>query len=261
MKFCSFCGKRLEDNECCSCVNENKSKRSFNKKRKIAIIAAAVALVIIIISAVRAIGANQGTAPSSPPHNNTSKINPFDFVEAPHFDGYDGSGEISISIRRDDLICAIIGNEPDDSDWKVYPEWLHNYYTYDEAINGIVIAYSKNNELRNGDSVVVYITVPESLTDKIGNASKTYSVSGLEAIDYIEIFDNIQIIYDGVSGNAAASIDVLSNSDIVSACDFEITPNHNLSNGDQITVSITNEDRLLALFNVSPQKLSKTFTV
>ena len=253
--------------------------KSIESNERKVVILGTVALLILVVAVVILVKTNQSSNAhdgdinhnnnqSSPGLNENAnnenigtKINPFNFVAVPQLDGYSGSCEISILIDRDRLIRAVIGDEPNDDNWDEYSEWLRNYYVCDEAIDNIVITYSKNYSLKNGDSVDVYITVPESLADKIGNASKTYTVSGLQVIDYIEIFNDLQIVYDGVSGQAFAKVERLASSELLSSCRFEITPNGNLSNGDQITVSITNKDWLTELFNVAPQTLSKTFTV
>lgn len=291
--YCRYCGKQKDENDVCSCQQEVKAKKIFVSLLAIIVALIAVTVVCIVILARNNTpsdapsidesqnninnntNTNNGTNDNNPNSSNSdgnadnennsesiiAKINPFDYIDHPDFDGYDGSGAISISINRDNLICAIIGSEPEDDNWEEYSEWLRNYYIYDEAIDDIKISYSKNNSLKNGDTVTVTMVMPELLVDKVENASKTYTVSGLRVIGYVEIFDDIRISYKGVSGQAFAEVERLSNSELLSSCRFEITPNGNLSNGDQITVSIANKDWLMELFNIVPKTLSKTFTV
>lgn len=290
MMYCKHCGKQIEEDEVCSCQQEAKVKKA-------PILLISIIGVLIIALVVCIILLSQGNEPSDTPpvddsqnngdnntnnndnndnenqddsditggsgdnENSTVKINPFDYVESPCFSGYNGGGEISISVDRYALISAIIGEEPDANDWEEYSEWLRNNITFDQAIDNIAITYSKNYDLQNEDSVVVYITIPDLLADKVENASKTYTVSGLPVVDFVEIFDEIEIKYENNSGEAYAYVERLSDSECLNSCNFEITPNNHLSNGDEITVSITNEDWLLDLFNVVPQTLSKTFTV
>lgn len=293
MMYCKHCGKQIEEDEVCSCRQEAKLKRTpILLISIIGVLIIALVVCIVLLSQGNessdnpSVNGSQNSTENNPNNDNggnenqddsnitdgsgdnenneentTIKTNPFDYVDSPCFSGYNGSGEISISLDRYALISAIIGEEPDANDWEEYSEWLRNYNTFDQAIDDITITYSKNYDLQNEDSVVVYISIPGLLADKVENASKAYTVSGLPVVDFVEIFDEIEIKYENNSGEAYAYVERLSDPDYVNSCNFEITPNDYLSNGDEITVSITNADWLLELFNVVPQTLSKNFTV
>ena len=293
MMYCKYCGKQIAEDEVCSCQQEAKVK-----KAPILLISVVGVLIIALIACILLL--SQGNEPSDNPSvgdsqnngdnstndnngNNNSdnesqddsnitggsgdnesaltKINPFDFIDQASYYGYDGQGEISIFPDRDALVTAIVGDCPNTNNEEVLAEWSQKYVFYDSAIDGIKISYSKNGNLKNGDMVTVTITMPEPLADKVENASKAYTVSGLLVVDFVELFDDIKITYEGNSGEAYAYVEKISDSEILSFCNFEITPNDYLSNGDEITVSITNADWLLELFNVVPQTLSKTFRV
>lgn len=295
MMYCKYCGKQIAEDEVCSCQQEAKVK-----KAPILLISVVGVLIIALIACILllsqgnepsdnpSVGDSQNNGDNSTNDNDNNgnnnsdnesqddsnttggsgddesaltKINPFDFVDQASYYGYDGQGEISIFPDRAALITAIVGDRPNTNDEEVLAEWFQKYESYDAAIDGIKISYSKNGNLKNGDIVTVTITMPDLLTDRVENASKAYTVSGLLVVDFVELFDDIKITYEGNSGEAYAYVERLSDSDYINSCNFEITPNDYLSNGDEITVSITNAGWLLELFNVVPQTLSKTFRV
>ena len=91
--------------------------------------------------------------------------------------------------------------------------------------------------------------------------SKKYPISGLLETEVFDFFGNIDLNYEGVSGNAKAEIVKTVNSDILNACIFEISPQYYLSENDIITVSITNTDVLEEQYSVVPLELYRTYTV
>ena len=277
MMHCKYCDKQIEENEVCSCRQEAKAKKT--PVLLISIIGVlTIALMIFIVLLTQ--GNNPSEAPSidstqSNTNNNTNnndnekqdnsnitggggdnessftKINPFDFIDRAYYYGYDGQGEISVFIDRNALVTTIVGECSNTNDEEVLAEWLKKYMACEDAINDINISYSSNGSLKNGDIVTVTLVMPEFLAYNIENASKTYTVAGLPVVDFVEIFDEIKIIYDGNSGEALAYVERLSDSYYLNNCNFEITPNGYLSNGDEITVTITNKSCLMELYNVA----------
>lgn len=79
----------------------------------------------------------------------------------------------------------------------------------------------------------------------------------------VDIFSNIEIAYNGMSGEASAYIKTLATSDVLNSCEFEISPNYNLSSGDVITVTLTEHsvNVLLETYNIIAKETSRTYTV
>ena len=260
MRYCSFCGKLVEEGQLCNCRNEAKPKLDKQTLIKRAIVfggLALIAILCIVLVVIFAWGNLQGDPPGS---GSLELINPFDFVVDVTFDGLDGYGEINISYDQDALIERFIGKEPNINDEKAVLNWLAQYMSFDSVLEFVS---SSETGLSNGDTVTVTCVVPNEAKDRLKQSSKQYTVSGLETPQIIDVFAEIEICYEGISGGAQASIKKLSNATTLSDCDFEISPNYNLSNGDQITIRLSDNSikKLSKNHKTIPQTTSKTYMV
>ena len=249
MSYCEFCGKEIKSGEKCNCPQAQKtiSKAPSNKKvLKIAFIIVAIILVIVGIASLS--GFN-------------SKKDPFEYVEV-SFSGVDTLGKVNVLLNESELIESIIGEEPSVTDstegMKEYFEWYDEYETYQLAIEMTV---SKKENLSNGEEITVKITASGVATDKIASGEKKYTVSGLTQIEKVDAFKSIELVTEGVSGNAAAEIKLLDNSAFFKACEFDIEPKYKLSNGDKVIVTIKNSNYLAEKYNKVPQTMSKEFVI
>lgn len=277
MKYCKFCGKEIEDGHTCSCPEAVQNSQDIKKKIKAAIIAgvAAVVVVLIIIICLACFGNGDksssdhsdpsiGENPTDNDNNKGSssgKIDPFDYMSEPEITGTNEKATFSICLNEDKLARDLTGPEPEDLNEETLSQWLSSYYLYSQYINAIDITYSKETDLKNGDKVTVSITIPDELRNKIKNASKTYAVFDLvDTVDF-DFFGNIRIEYTGTSGNAKAEIVKTTNSDVINACIFKISPQYYLSENDEITVAISNADMLEEQYYIVPTEISRTYTV
>lgn len=99
----------------------------------------------------------------------------------------------------------------------------------------------KNGDfLTNGDTVMVNISwdaeaAKECELSFYGN-SKTFVVSDLKEGVVLNLFNNIELIYDGVSSDGTVKVNVTPSVDVPSV-NYSVSPNNDLSNGDTITVT------------------------
>ncbi len=279
MKYCEFCENEIEEGQVCSCPESIQNGEELKKKINTVIIAsaAALAVIVVVILCTALFGEKDkpspdpslpstGETPTIPGNENNeespaSKIDPFDYLSEPEISGADGKAIFSVYLKKDELARYLAGPEPENLNDEMISEWLSAYYLYSQYVNRITVKISKETGLNNGDEVTVTIGIPPELRDKVKNATKIYTISGLSDISLFDFFGNIDVEYDGVSGNAIANIVRKDDSDMMNACVFEISPQYYLSENDEITVSILNADVLEEQYSVKPLELSRTYTV
>lgn len=189
------------------------------------------------------------------------KIDPFDYMEEPVIAGVNKEATFSISLDKEKLAQTLAGPEPTSDIDEAWSQWFSSYSQNLEYVETISVTCSKTTNIENGDIILVELSIPDALCEKIKNATKTYSISGLTDIEYYNFFDNITVKFEGMSGEASARIENKTNSEIVEYCNFNITPQFNLSNGGIITVSITNAEYLKSEYFVVPEELSRDYVV
>ena len=245
MKYCEFCGNPIE-NKTCTCPEalaqaEKNNKGNTGKSRlPITLIAVAAVIAVIAIVCMVSIG---------------SKVDPFEYVQV-NFNGYHTAGSAKASLNEDALVSEIIG-EPDDTE-KGLTEWFTKYDAY---TSGLEVSCSPKDNLSNGDVVTVTIVASGEAKSKIKSGEQTYVVEGLPEVEAVDFFENIQVTFDGLSGEATAKIELLSEDNALKACQFTMDKGTNLMSGDLVTVSIQNADTLIDKYLCIPKETSKTFTV
>ena len=185
-----------------------------------------------------------------------SKIDPDEYLSEPAFSGCNGYGEAYVAFDKEALIMEVIGEEPapmTDAFWK----WVA---LYDEYSKNITCEYTRGS-LSNGDSLVVKITAIGDAAEKIQNSELTFTVEGLTEVKYVDVFKDVDIQFNGISGNANAKLSLTGSDDVLNACNFIIEPSHGLKNGDTVTVTIANSNSILNKFCTLPEAESKTFIV
>lgn len=264
MNYCKNCGKELEENEVCACEGTAKKEPLIPlNKRMIYGVSAAIALLISIVLIVVFTGKDPNNGAKGNENIDgtglSGEIDPFDdeYITV-HFDGFDNEGTVSVSINdREALIERLIGEIYADDDAAISAYW-QKYLYYDEHIS-----YSASIEsgLKNGDKVTLTFIVPESAKSNLKCNTKEYTVSGLKNLQTVDIFDGIQIVYEGVNGTATPKLVKQQDTDVLNDCVFSITPQYFLSENDVITITITNAEILKEQYSVVPLELSRTYTV
>lgn len=184
----------------------------------------------------------------------SNKINPLNYISV-SFEGYNEHGIPEIEFDEYDLICEVIGEEPYGT---TYFDWEEKYLAFDE---GISVTFNPETKLKNGDKFVVSITTTGKAAEKISSCEKEYTVAGLIELSKVDIFEDIELTFEGVSGDARAIIEKSDNSDVAADCSFSVDPMYNLSNGDIVTIQIKNIDELAEHHNILPMISSKEYTV
>ena len=185
-----------------------------------------------------------------------TKVDPFSYISVA-YEGYNGNGSIRVDFDEDALIESIIGSEPESLD--EIGEWLQKY---DALYMAIDVSAEPNVGLSNGDVVVVTVTATGVAEDEVKSGSKEFSVDGLPEVNTVDVFEHIQLEYSGiVGGTTSVHLNRLSEEDWVRFCNFQVEPQSGIRNGDTITVTITNADRLAEEYLCVPVEVEKTFVV
>lgn len=157
------------------------------------------------------------------------------------FDGYNGYGKAEIlnayAWENEAFEAAGISS-------------IDGFDTLGNALN-IEMAVSYNIEpdsnLSNGDTVVVKTVIDEAALENydfklIAGSEKTFTVEDLPELKEVDPFENVEVIYEGISSNARAT--VVQGGTIPYPMDFyyKVEPDNGLKNGDVITVRISNSD-------------------
>ncbi len=249
--FCGFCGSPIGKGGCtCPEAVEKKAKKSKLIKNVIPIasvciiLAIAVSILIVIVS-------------------NSSKLDPLNYTEV-SFDGYDGNGTVNVRFDSSGLITEILGEEPDigdDSNAFLGEESVAWYKKYDIYEEGIDYEVSPKEGLSNGDEIEIKFTVTDSVSKKVKAASNIYIVSGLTEVEKVDIFEEINVSFEGVSGDGDAIVELVSPDLLADLHGITVSKKFNLSNGEVITLSINDVDYFAEKYNVVPTVLEKTITV
>lgn len=246
MKYCKYCGTALNDNERCACPEATQAAQKTKKMIKLAVPVAAIVIVVILaVSVIPAVISGM------------KKADPALFISEPVFSGYNTRGEASVSFDENALIESIIGEMPEDIFSEEFVEWQEAYYTY---LDGIAFSCTEG-DLSNGDTFTVTITTTGRAAEKIESVALSYTVSDLKEAEIMDVFQYVAIGFDGISGEATTDFIYMSDDAAVLYCDYDIDKPYGLSNGDVITITITNTDDLLNNFGIIPAESSKQYTV
>ena len=243
MKFCKHCGNEIKPFHSCTC--EEAQKETEQKESKLAIIIGASVVGIIAVVLLLVFGVFGG------------KINALDYVKV-EFDGSNGYGTAEVSLDDRALISKIIGEEPSELNFEDYIKWEVKYEEYSDVIS---YECDKTEELSNGDTVVVTITVEGAAASKIKGGSKKFKVENLPEAESVDVFKDVEFEITGISGDGTLKIRNNSQNEFAKNCTFFTDKEYNLTNGDVITVTLEFTEYYSVNLNSVPKETTKKITV
>lgn len=234
--FCENCGKQIEDNatfcEHCGTKQENapvaapaapkaapafvttvKTKvAAIHKKNKWILPACAAALVVVIVAIVLIVN-----IASQVPMENYVKV---------EVSGFEGYSYFDCDLDSETMLLRVMGEEdckeygdseylgisPEEYLMKIYNN-VSSKKTFVRLAESIDVTYEfpegKNAyNLSNGDEVKITLTCDEDAAKELGVALKggtfTYTVSGLQAIETIDVLEYFDVTYEGATDYARA---------------------------------------------------------
>ncbi len=156
-----------------------------------------------------------------------------DYVEV-SFSGHNGYGNAYASLDEEELLYTLMGESENDED---EDSLLNTLY----LIEKIEVEAASSGSLSNGDKVTVTVTYPDSLGDKLdanftpkSGSSWEVIVEGLNEIETVDLFENVDVIFSGFDGYGTAEVDCGNNHRF----NFELSAEDNLSNGDTVILSL-----------------------
>lgn len=236
--FCENCGKQIEDNatfcEHCGAKQENapvaapaapkaapafvtavKTKvAAIHKKNKWILPACAAALVVVIVAIVLIVN-----IASQVPMQNYVKV---------EVSGFEGYSYFDCDLDSETMLLRVMGEEdckeygdseylgisPEEYLMKIYNN-VSSKKTFVRLAESIDVTYEfpegKNAyNLSNGDEVKITLTCDEDAAKELGVALKggsfTYTVSGLQAIETIDVLEYFDVTYEGADNYARATL-------------------------------------------------------
>lgn len=197
-------------------------------------------------------------------------INLNDYIKV-SYSSYDGYGTAHIEFDYEKM-----EKEHEQELRDSYPDFTKVIYFYDSVSKYIWrecvdVELSSNKDLSNGDVITLkWIADKDKLEDVFGCkfefCDKKYTVSGLPEAKKVDVFKDIEIKYDGFSGNADATI-INNATDIAKDMKFYLDNSHNLSNGDVITLSVSgfssssDTNYFMGEYGCIPMEPTKTITI
>ena len=263
MSYCQHCGKKLEENERCSCAGAQKSvqptaPKKINSGKKFLIpIVAMVALIVAGIFILR---------PGKP------EINLEEYIVIEGVEGLNTQGELAYSMDVDALRSVMVIDNSEKMNDENYSELLsENFAQYEklsDALSCIDLSASAKTGLSNGDIVTITATFenPDEIEFdfKFIEGSITYTVEGLVEGKTVDPFaeDAVNVAFEGFSGQAKAQFTIAATEEIYQQFSYSLSPQNALSNGDVVTLTVEfDSEKLEELGYFIPEQTEKTYTV
>lgn len=265
-KFCHGCGTPLTEQEMNVAVAATVTSNMQNaasqnlqnvtasmKKLPKHVLFGAVAVGVVLI-------AGGGMMISS---RNTINLNRYLTVDV---EGYDGYGQVTADIDWD-AIEKKYGSKISFTKEarEEYGEFLKQMKPIDVLEQSVYLDIDNYSGLSNDDTVTYTWSIPDDVYDvldcKIRAKDGEKKVSGLEKAEAFDAFANMELSFTGRDGNGTAEI---TNSGAgLDESAFHISKKEGLSNGDQVTVSISTDqvEKYAEKTGRIPQEQKKEYTV
>lgn len=261
--FCSKCGTKQDVSEVIESVTpvNADSEASVAKlpqvKIKPQVLLIGVAALVVLILAI-IIGNTLG---------NTINLDKYVLIES---EGYDGYGRVEADVDWE----AINEKYGDKLSKGMTPAALEEYGGFAFLLNStdilqdaIHIEIEPNDNLSNGDELEYTWDVDEDLLKAINGNIKfkykggSYKVENLEKIETFDAFKDIALNFNGIAPNGSVNVEYTGEE--LSYYDFEIDKTGDLSNGDKVTVTISDDaaQRCAENYGRIPAELVKEYTV
>lgn len=219
-------------------ANPAGGKKKINLDKRV-IAGGAAALILIIILIVTFI-------------LQPKKYNLEDYVEL-NVHGYDGYGTAQASIDESTLLRDIFsdkGKKTELEDFDSFTEFgevFQDSMILEKAFDTIDLEFKPDSaNLSNGDKIKVTIDYDNDVAKeskiKFTGKSVELTVEGLDPIEEVNPFDDLEVSYSGVSPNGSFDFNYNGDTTYVSSYSFSVDKFDGLANGDIVTVSVDADD-------------------
>lgn len=108
-------------------------------------------------------------------------------------------------------------------------------------VSSIQYAAEPNENLSNGDTVVLSVTWDADIADEYGlkfkGNSREVPVAELKDAQAVDLFAGIEIDYSGVSPDLTAQVRNTSDDAFLKTVQYSVQPMHGIAKGDTVTVT------------------------
>lgn len=256
--FCEKCGTKVEEeNVQTNTASPNAAVQSLPQGKPIdpKMIVIAVAVVVVLLIGGMII------------KNRKVRVELDDYITV-EFSGYDSKGTARVNFDSDAF----------SRDYKSKIEYygadleeLKDYVSAAEMLRYSCVAgkLSEDSKLKNGDVVTFTWDCDDELAASEFKAKLVYddlefTVSDLDEVELVDPFADIEVTFEGYSGEARAYVNNNSSKNYVSNLYFEVSPNSELSNGDEVTVAISDsrdEEYYIENYGIAFSQSEKTYKV
>ena len=243
MKYCTYCGKQLNDEESCSCQSPQGApgvaqpvavKFSCINVKKVAILAVvALTVLIAVIGLISYAG---------------SVIDLTDYIVIEGVTGLNGQGTLKYELDEDRLMMAIggeVSNEKitEENFEAIMAENLEKLGELQNALRCITVSADRESGLSNGDTVTVTASFKNTESYRFSyhfkTGSQTYTVAGLQEGKTVDPFaaEYVSVTFSGISTKGTAELGILSDEEPGSLFSYRLSQDEDLSNGDTVTLT------------------------
>ena len=241
--YCQYCGKKVGLSGKCTCQESKENSTPKSNKRISVKMIAVVSIIIVVIAAVCLI-------------TTSAKIDPFNYITV-EYEGINGSGKAQISFSEKEMIEEIIGEEPNVLNQE-YLEWDELRTTYSNNINYTI---SQEDSLSNGDVITITFTCTGNAKSKFKSGEKEFTVNNLSELTPVDVFSEVDVIFEGISGEATLTVNNKSDNEFIKGCSFEYENNGTYKNGDVVTINVVYSEKHAKDTDCCPKESKKDFTV
>jgi hypothetical protein len=180
-------------------------------------------------------------------------IVPEDFVEITYI-GADGYATAECVIDVDSVVAKLVGKGVDDAKERLYVQFANN-------IKGSV---ANDGNISNGDRIKVNITYDKELAKvagvTVGNTEFVVRAKDITTGTQIDLFENIEVIFAGISPDAYVVIKNEWDDRFLSQLSFVADKQKNITANDEITIRCETDAAELGQHGYTATAFEKTYT-
>lgn len=169
------------------------------------------------------------------------------------YTGADGYASPTFKVDTQGLYKAIVGNKSNSE----------KEYNAKMLIASIVIE-TDACDLKNGEKYKVKLTFNDKYEDAVGisfgSGKKTIKATGIESGTKIELFQNVDVLFAGISPEAYVVVTNNWEEEYLNSLTFEVDKDKNVEYGDTITVSCNQSFEDIARHGFIADELEMSFT-
>src|SRR5699024_1907371 len=168
-----------------------------------------------------------------------SAENVTEYVEV-SFSGMDSQGSASYDVDEMGLVEEVLDLDEDAQD---YPD-AETAEEAEEILDAYDISIDEEDDLSNGDTVVITASVDDEETKKIEGGEKEFTVEDLDEPEMVtseDVEENLVFNFNGVSGRGEAQIDNIFDESPLNNISFEVENDGELENGEDAQITVDDE--------------------